>query len=163
MLNHQGRVTWNKNPLLGQYPGADGLKTGWVNASGYNLIFTASRGDKRLLAVILGAPDVRVRGTEACRLLDAGFQVCGNQAVSVAAALTQMPQENYRLDLRKTAHEAGRQYAQAQPEARKQAKHGTQSKYAKNKKHKSRKAVKQRASRPQHSRQAAQNSRPRAS
>ena len=163
VLNHQGRVTWNKNPLLGQYPGADGLKTGWVNASGYNLIFTASRGDKRLLAVILGAPDVRVRGTEACRLLDAGFQVCGNQAVSVAAALTQMPQENYRLDLRKTAHEAGRQYAQAQPEVRKQAKHGSQNKYAKNKKHKNRKAVKQRVSRPQHSRQAAQNSRPRAS
>ena len=163
VLNHQGRVTWNKNPLLGQYPGADGLKTGWVNASGYNLIFTASRGDKRLLAVILGAPDVRVRGTEACRLLDAGFQVCGNQAVSVAAALTQMPLENYRLDLRKTAHEAGRQYAQAQPEARKQAKHGSQNKYAKNKKHKNRKAVKQRVSRPQHSRQAAQNSRPRAS
>ena len=83
--------------------------------------------------------------------------------MSVAAALTQMPQENYRLDLRKTAHEAGRQYAQAQPEARKQAKHGSQNKYAKNKKHKNRKAVKQRVSRPQHSPQAAQNSRPRAS
>ena len=39
-ISHKGRVTWNKNPLLGQYPGADGLKTGWVNASGYNLIFT---------------------------------------------------------------------------------------------------------------------------
>lgn len=115
VLNHRGRVTWNKNPLLGQYPGADGLKTGWINASGYNLIFTAKQGPKRLLAVILGAPDVRVRGAEACRLLDAGFQVCGNQAVSVAAALDSLPVEGYHPDVRKIAHEAGRQYAQAQP------------------------------------------------
>lgn len=117
VLNHRGRVTWNKNPLLGQYPGADGLKTGWINASGYNLIFTAKQGPKRLLAVILGAPDVRVRGAEACRLLDAGFQVCGNQAVSVAAALDSLPVEGYHPDVRKIAHEAGRQYAQAQPAA----------------------------------------------
>lgn len=157
VLNHQGRITWNKNPLLGQYPGADGLKTGWVNASGYNLIFTASRGEKRLLAVILGAPDVRMRGSEACRLLDAGFQVRDNQAVSVAAALPLMPLENYRLDLRKTAHEAGRQYAQAKPEMRKQSKHARQSKEVRSKKHKNRKSDKQRASRQ--SRQSAQNAR----
>lgn len=120
VLNHRGRVTWNKNPLLGQYPGADGLKTGWINASGYNLIFTARRGDKRLLAVILGAPNVRVRGVEACRLLDAGFLVCGNQAVSVAAALDQLPVTGYHPDVKKTAREAGRLYAGLDKKAKKQ-------------------------------------------
>ncbi|MFT4302070.1 MAG: D-alanyl-D-alanine carboxypeptidase, partial [Desulfovibrio sp.] len=105
-ISHKGRVTWNKNPLLGQYPGADGLKTGWVNASGYNLIFTASHGDKRLLAVILGAPDSRTRGVEAFRLLDAGFQVCDNRAASVVAALDCLPPEQYRPDMHKTAREA---------------------------------------------------------
>lgn len=119
VLNHRGRVTWNKNPLLGQYPGADGLKTGWIKASGYNLIFTASRGDKRLLAVILGAPNVRVRGVEACRLLDAGFLVCGNQAVSVAAALNQLPVASYP-DMKKTAPEAGRLHAGLGKKAKKQ-------------------------------------------
>lgn len=133
VLNHRGRVTWNKNPLLGQYPGADGLKTGWINASGYNLIFTAKQGPKRLLAVILGAPDVRVRGAEACRLLDAGFQVCGNQAVSVAAALDSLPVEGYHPDVRKIAHEAGRQYAQAQPGGRKHFKQARSAKAAKGK------------------------------
>ena len=70
LLTHAGQTTWNKNPLLGQYPGADGLKTGWIRASGYNMVFTASRNGRRLLAVIMGAPDMYARGAEACRLLD---------------------------------------------------------------------------------------------
>lgn len=107
ILEHGGYKTWNKNPLIGQYPGADGLKTGWIRASGYNLIFTATKGNRRLLAVILGAPDVLTRGAEACRLLDAGFLVCGNEAVSVAAALDNIPMDYARIDPRKTAKDNG--------------------------------------------------------
>lgn len=107
VLEHCGYRSWNKNPLLGQYPGADGLKTGWIRASGYNLIFTAARGGKRLLAVIMGAPDIWTRGAEACRLLDAGFLVSDNSAVSVAAALDALPYDDKRLDPHKTAREAG--------------------------------------------------------
>ncbi|MBQ9452444.1 MAG: D-alanyl-D-alanine carboxypeptidase [Desulfovibrio sp.] len=111
VLQHRGRLTWNKNPLLGQYPGADGLKTGWVRASGYNLIFTAGRANRRLLAVILGAPDSETRSIEAFRLLDAGFQVCGGAAPTVAAALHQLPRENYHPDIHLTAREARTMYA----------------------------------------------------
>lgn len=107
VLRHGNYTSWNKNPLLGQYPGADGLKSGWIRASGYNLLFTATRGDRRLLAVIMGAPDSGTRGAEACRLLDAGFMVCGNTAVSVAAALDSIPYDDKRIDARKTAREAG--------------------------------------------------------
>ena len=107
LLEHGGTKTWNKNPLLGQYPGADGLKSGWIRASGYNLIFTATRGGRRLLAVILGAPDMYVRGAEACRLLDASFMVCENTAPSVAAALDLLPLDLDRIDPRKTGREAG--------------------------------------------------------
>lgn len=107
IMNHRGQRTWNKNPLLGQYPGADGLKTGWIRASGYNLIFTASNGRKRLLAVIMGAPDIYKRSGEAARLLDAAFKVCDNEAVSVAAALDIIPLDERRIDPRKTAREAG--------------------------------------------------------
>lgn len=106
-LTHRGYTSWNKNPLLGQYPGADGLKSGWIRASGHNLVFTATRGKRRLLAVILGAPDSSTRGVEACRLLDAGFMVCGNAAVSVAAALDTLPYDEDRIDPRKTARDAG--------------------------------------------------------
>ncbi|MDR2574129.1 MAG: D-alanyl-D-alanine carboxypeptidase [Desulfovibrio sp.] len=120
-LRYRDSVTWNKNPLLGQYEGADGLKTGWIRASGYNLIFTASHGKKRLLAVILGAPDVESRGNEACRLLDAGFLVCGNQAVSVASALYNAPLPQRNLDLKKNAHEAGVYQAQKSPRQQKRS------------------------------------------
>ena len=113
VLNYRGRITWNKNPLLGQYPGADGLKTGWINASGYNLIFTALKGDKRLLAVIMGAPDSQLRSIEAFRLLDAGFEVCSNEAPTVVAALDTLPREKYHPDIRKNAREAYHQFVAA--------------------------------------------------
>lgn len=106
-ITHGGYTSWNKNPLLGQYPGADGLKSGWIRASGYNLIFTASRDGRRVLAVIMGAPDTWARGAEACRLLDAGFMVCGNNAVSVASALDMIPYDEGRIDPRKTGRDAG--------------------------------------------------------
>ncbi len=64
----------NRNKLLGQFPGADGLKTGYVNASGYNLVATARRDGVRILAVVLGAPSPKVRTAEATRLLEAGFE-----------------------------------------------------------------------------------------
>ncbi|MBQ7607443.1 MAG: D-alanyl-D-alanine carboxypeptidase [Desulfovibrionaceae bacterium] len=109
-LKHQDYVSWNKNPLLTQYPGADGLKTGWVRASGFNMIFTAERWNHRLLAVILGAPDALNRGIEACRMLDAGFLVCCKKEPSFLAALARLPYDNYKLDLYKSAHEARERY-----------------------------------------------------
>ena len=48
----------NRNGLLWSYPGADGLKTGHTSEAGYNLVGTAKRGDMRLIAVVLGTPDI---------------------------------------------------------------------------------------------------------
>lgn len=107
LLEHRGYTSWNKNPLLGQYPGADGLKTGWIRASGHNLIFTATKNGKRLLGVIMGAPDAWTRGAEACRLLDAGFMVCENITPTLTAALDAIPFDRERIDARKTARDAG--------------------------------------------------------
>lgn len=63
----------NANRLLGVCPGVDGLKTGFVNASGYNLSATAMRNGRRLVAVVLGASSPRVRTLETTKLLDYGF------------------------------------------------------------------------------------------
>jgi D-alanyl-D-alanine carboxypeptidase len=57
------RVTQNFNKLIGRYPGADGFKTGFICASGYNLVASATRDGKRLIAVVLGSP----RATRAVR------------------------------------------------------------------------------------------------
>lgn len=85
-LTHNGRTTTNKNPLLGTCPGADGLKTGWITASGYNIISTAERNGVRLLVVALGARTPAIRSTEIRRLVEAGFEA-QKRGISVAAAL----------------------------------------------------------------------------
>src|SRR6202049_5215322 len=67
------RIVRNYNPLLGRYPGADGMKTGFICASGFNLVATATRNNKRLIAVVLGAPSGAVRAMKAAELLEGGF------------------------------------------------------------------------------------------
>src|SRR5580658_1076905 len=67
------RIVRNYNPLLGRYPGADGMKTGFICASGFNLVATATRDNKRLIAVVLGAPSGAVRAIKAAEMLESGF------------------------------------------------------------------------------------------
>jgi D-alanyl-D-alanine carboxypeptidase len=67
------RVTQNFNRLIGRYPGADGFKTGFICASGYNLVASATRDGRRLIAVVLGASSGTMRAVRAAQLLDRGF------------------------------------------------------------------------------------------
>jgi D-alanyl-D-alanine carboxypeptidase len=67
------RIVRNYNPLLGRYPGADGMKTGFICASGFNLVATATRNNKHLIAVVLGAPSGAVRAIKAAEMLESGF------------------------------------------------------------------------------------------
>lgn len=63
----------NSNHLIGQFPGADGIKTGHFAAAGYNVAATATRGGLRLIAVVMGAASNSARFAEAARLLGEGF------------------------------------------------------------------------------------------
>ena len=63
----------NRNPLLFMDIGADGLKTGHIKESGFNLAGSAVRDNKRLIAVVMGLPSEKDRGAEAKKLLDWGF------------------------------------------------------------------------------------------
>ncbi len=63
----------NYNRLIDLYPGADGMKTGFICASGFNLVASATRGNRRLIAVVLGAPSASVRTYKAAKLLEQGF------------------------------------------------------------------------------------------
>jgi len=67
------RVTQNFNKLIGRYPGADGFKTGFICASGYNLVASATRNGRRLIAVVLGASSGQMRAVRAAQLLERGF------------------------------------------------------------------------------------------
>ena len=67
------RVVRNYNPLIGRYPGTDGMKTGFICASGFNLVATATRDNKHLIAVVLGAPSGAARAVKAAEMLESGF------------------------------------------------------------------------------------------
>ncbi|MCU7666954.1 D-alanyl-D-alanine carboxypeptidase family protein [Bacillus thuringiensis] len=62
----------NRNPLLGEYTGADGLKTGWIDGH-YNLIGTAEKGGVRLVIVTMKGATEQIRAKDAKILLDYGF------------------------------------------------------------------------------------------
>ncbi|HEY0327698.1 MAG TPA: D-alanyl-D-alanine carboxypeptidase family protein [Rhodopseudomonas sp.] len=79
------RVTQNFNRLIGRYPGADGFKTGFICASGFNLVASATRDGKRLIAVVLGAPSSQARALKAAQMLERGFSA--NQLTWLRPAL----------------------------------------------------------------------------
>ncbi len=85
-FRHNKVLHKSTNKLLGQVPGVYGLKTGYTDASGFNLIFTAKRGDVELLGVILGGPTRAIRDEEATKILEAGF-ASPNSSAKVAQAL----------------------------------------------------------------------------
>jgi D-alanyl-D-alanine carboxypeptidase len=73
----QGRIIHNHNRLLDWYEGADGIKTGYIGASGFNLAASAAREGHRLIGVIMGGPTAGTRDREMAALLDRGFEAVG--------------------------------------------------------------------------------------
>ncbi len=72
-IRYGNRVMRNYNSLIDRYPGADGMKTGFICASGYNVVASATRNGRRLIAVVLGAWSGAVRAQKAAQLLERGF------------------------------------------------------------------------------------------
>ncbi|HRK23801.1 MAG TPA: D-alanyl-D-alanine carboxypeptidase family protein, partial [Beijerinckiaceae bacterium] len=71
------RVMRNTNGLIGRYPGAEGMKTGFVCASGFNVVALANRGGRTMLAVVLGSGSGAERTIRTAQLLDKGFSSWG--------------------------------------------------------------------------------------
>ncbi len=67
------RVMRNTNGIIGRYPGANGMKTGYVCASGYNVVASATRYGRTLIVVVMGAPSGTVRTHQAMAMFDRGF------------------------------------------------------------------------------------------
>jgi D-alanyl-D-alanine carboxypeptidase len=82
----RGQLVHGHNHLMDRYPGMDGLKTGFTDASGFNLASTAVRDGHRLFGVVLGSRTAAVRDELMARLLDDGFDDRQTPAVLVAQA-----------------------------------------------------------------------------
>ncbi|MDQ7812474.1 serine hydrolase [Brevundimonas sp.] len=72
---YQGREYRNTNGLLRQGDGYDGMKTGYTNASGYNLAASAVRDGRRLITIVLGGRSTASRNSHVAELMETGFEV----------------------------------------------------------------------------------------
>lgn len=72
-FEYNGASHHNHNRLLGEYRGLDGIKTGYINASGFNLVASAKQNGRRLIGVVFGGQSWRSRNDHMVKLLDEGF------------------------------------------------------------------------------------------
>jgi D-alanyl-D-alanine carboxypeptidase len=85
------RIMNNTNGLIGRYSGANGFKTGFVCASGFNLVGMATRGGRTLITVVLGASSGGERVVRSAQLLDQGFASWGGNGQT----LRSLPSSGY--------------------------------------------------------------------
>lgn len=96
----------NTNGLIGRYSGATGMKTGFVCASGFNLVSAAERNGRLLVAVVFGATSAADRTLKAAQLLDQGFSSGGffgaggsGRALSALTASVETKAPNRRAEI----------------------------------------------------------------
>ncbi len=97
------RVMRTHNALIYRYPGADGMKTGFICAGGFNVVATATRSGKKLITVVLGSPSAKERTRKAAGLFEVGFK--GGGLFSPSMTLAQLPPSPYAAptDIREIA------------------------------------------------------------
>jgi D-alanyl-D-alanine carboxypeptidase len=85
------RVYTTHNHVVENYPGADGLKTGYIRASGYNVATSAVRNGRRIIAVVMGGRSAYARDSQMMALLDQGFVLAATQPKTQVASATLPP------------------------------------------------------------------------
>lgn len=85
----RGRAIRNHNKLLGKIDGVDGLKTGYTNASGYNLALSAQRDGRRIIAIVMGGASGTARDDHMERLVDRAFEVQAQRRIQIAENATE--------------------------------------------------------------------------
>ncbi len=88
---YNGRTYYTHNHLLKTFAGADGMKTGFTNAAGYNIVTSAERNGKRVIAVTMGHDSVRLRDRKVAALMDAGLKKLNAGEPQTLASLSQAP------------------------------------------------------------------------
>lgn len=92
---YRGRTLENHNRMLGKYDGADGLKTGYTNASGFNLVMSAMRDNRRLIGVVMGGTSAAQRDRTMAALMDRGFALAQAMQLSPWTSVRKPPSARY--------------------------------------------------------------------
>jgi D-alanyl-D-alanine carboxypeptidase len=92
-FSYQGANYHNHNRLMSSYKGMDGMKTGYIGPSGFNLVASAVRGNNRLIGVVFGGRSANSRNAHMAMLLDRGFAQLrtGNVPRIASAEIMTMP------------------------------------------------------------------------
>ncbi len=98
-LQLANQIITNHNGLLGRYPGADGMKTGFTCPAGFNVVATASHYGRRLIVVVLGSPSAKLRTQEAADLFDRGFAAGGGLGTLESLPSAGVGPKNMRVDV----------------------------------------------------------------
>lgn len=98
-FHYNNRHFFNHNTLLQKYDGADGLKTGYIRASGYNLITSAKQGSNRLIVVVMGAQSSVQRHQKMVQLLNTGFAKLKNNVPATTPTLMVAAPQNHSRKL----------------------------------------------------------------
>jgi D-alanyl-D-alanine carboxypeptidase len=83
-FTYKGQTYYSHNRVTQQYPGADGLKTGFINASGFNLATSVNRGGQRLVGVVLGGRSGKTRDQHMTALLNRAYTNLANNTKTTA-------------------------------------------------------------------------------
>jgi len=76
-FNYKGTIYRSHNRMVSNTPGVDGMKTGFIRASGFNVATSAKRGDRRVIAVVMGEQTAAARDQHMAQLLDRSFNQGG--------------------------------------------------------------------------------------
>ncbi len=90
-FKYKGRVHKNHNKLLTSYEGTDGIKTGYIRASGYNLVASAKRQDQRLIGVVFGGNSSKQRNRHMTNLLNTGFRTLDGGKAPAPTVVASVP------------------------------------------------------------------------
>lgn len=94
-FTYHGITYGNHNHLMAAFAGMDGIKTGFIHASGFNLAASAVRNNRRLIGVVMGGISAHARDMKMASLLNAGFDGRPSPDIMVASAESKKPQQSH--------------------------------------------------------------------
>jgi len=98
-FTYDGKTYRNHNRLLGKYKGMDGMKTGYIQASGFNLMASAVQSNRRLIGVVFGGRTSKTRNAHMAKILDQSFRKIRDMRIAQAKVPIpdRKPDSNYML------------------------------------------------------------------
>ena len=105
-FTYRGQTYGNHNRLMSSYDGMDGIKTGYINASGFNLLASAKQDGRRLIGVVFGGRTTATRNAHMREILDAGFERIDDIRIAAAPLPPRKPAVSAAQQLAQTGYSA---------------------------------------------------------